>query len=73
MTITRLKRVSYGELQLGDVFIYERDEFDGKTVVMAEVTRVESDHLLATTADDLTLWLDKDTTYDAKIWVEVSE
>lgn len=73
MTIARLKRVSYGELQLGDVFIYERDEFDGKTVVMAEVTRVESDHLLAMTADDLTLWLDKDTTYDAKIWMEVSE
>lgn len=73
MTIARLKRVSYGELQLGDVLIYERDEFDGKTIVMAEVTRVESDHLLAMTADDLTLWLDKDTTYDAKIWMEVSE
>lgn len=73
MTLTKLRQVFWGDLQLGDVFIYERDEFDGKTVITAQVTRVEGDHLLATTADDLTLWLDKDTTYDATIWMEAEE
>ena len=36
------------------------NEFDGRTVTNATITEVYSDHCIAKTEDNMSLWIDKD-------------
>lgn len=42
---------------------FTADDFDGKTTMEAIITEVHDDYAIAKTADDITLWIDKDTDY----------
>lgn len=45
---------------LNQKIIWITNEFDGRTVTKATITEVHSDHCIAKTEDNMTLWIDAD-------------